>query len=142
MTRLMVSIRTHLPDLAPHSRNLQALARAIIVGVALTACIPWEVVRPSGPAPLRYRDEVFGNYTVTTDLQYGNATGFDGSPVALKLDLYQPTNDHAAQRPAIVWVHGGGYVGGDKARGPAVILAPIYAKLGYVFVSINYRLLS
>src|SRR5437762_11633576 len=126
MHRLMISLRMSRPRLRVHSRKLQATALAIVAGVALTACIPWQVPRPEGPAPLRYRDQVFGNYTVTKDLQYGSAPGLDGAPEALKLDLYEPVNDPVAARPAVIWVHGGGYVGGDKAAGPAIILAPVY----------------
>ncbi|MDP9236926.1 MAG: alpha/beta hydrolase [Chloroflexota bacterium] len=108
----------------------------------LVACLPSVVARPVGAAPLRYRDEVFSNVTVTSDLQYGAAPGVDGNASALKLDLYQPAGDKAAARPALIWVHGGGYAGGDKAIGPSAFLANEFARLGYVTVSINYRLLA
>lgn len=110
--------------------------------IAAAGCIPSTVDPPTGAAPLRYRDEVFADVIKTSDLQYGSAPDLSGASVALKLDLYAPKGDTAARRPAIVWVHGGGYSGGDKTTGPASILAPLYAKLGYVFVSINYRLLA
>jgi acetyl esterase/lipase len=58
------------------------------------------------------------------------------------LDLYRPTGDTQTQRPAIVWVHGGGFSAGDKSSGPSADLAQKFAKLGYVTVSINYRLLQ
>jgi acetyl esterase/lipase len=93
-------------------------------------------------AGTRYRDAVFTDYTVQSDLQYGSAPGSDGSPEALMLDLYQPAGDTAARRPAIVWVHGGGFKNGDKAGEVPVVMAPFYAELGYVVVSINYRLLA
>jgi dipeptidyl aminopeptidase/acylaminoacyl peptidase len=60
----------------------------------------------------------------------------------LRLDLYLPTGDTARKRPTIVFVHGGGFAAGDKAIGPAPVLALAFAHLGYVTVSINYRLLS
>ncbi len=110
--------------------------------LALIACIPSSVDPPPGAAPLRYRDEVFGNFSVTSDLQYGSAPDLSNNPVALKLDLYEPDGDSASQRPAVVWVHGGGYNKGDKAFGPALVMGPLLAKRGYVFVSINYRLLA
>jgi para-nitrobenzyl esterase len=62
--------------------------------------------------------------------------------VALKLDLYRPAGDAQANRPAVVWVHGGGFGFGDKGSGPSPDLANTFAKLGYVTVSINYRLLA
>jgi len=41
-----------------------------------------------------------------------------------------------------VWVHGGGFSAGDKSGGPSADLAQKFAKLGYVTVSINYRLIQ
>jgi dipeptidyl aminopeptidase/acylaminoacyl peptidase len=115
-------------------RSLVALA----VGATLLAGCT--VPRPPGDGQLRYRDQVFAAATVTNDLTYGSAPGADGNPVALKLDLYQPTGDTLARRPAILWVHGGGFTSGDKSSGRA--RATFFARLGYVAVSINYRLLS
>jgi acetyl esterase/lipase len=108
----------------------------------LIACVPSFVAPPVGAAPLRYRDQAFSDITVTGDLQYGAAPGVDGNPTALTLDMYQPAGDTAAARPALIWVHGGGYSGGDKATGPSAFLANQFARLGYVTVSINYRLLA
>ena len=45
-----------------------------------------------------------------------------------------------AKRPALVWVHGGGFTAGSKSSGRA--RATFFAQLGYVAVSIDYRLLS
>ncbi len=115
-------------------RSLVALA----VGATLLAGCT--VPRPPGDGALRYRDPVFANATVTNDLTYGSAPGANGNPVALNLDLYQPAADTAGGRPALVWVHGGGFTAGDKASGRA--RATFFARLGYVAVSINYRLLS
>ena len=53
------------------------------------------------------------------------------------LDLYLPTTEEAL-RPAIVFIHGGGWSGGDK--GGWAKQAEEMAKLGYVAISINYRL--
>lgn len=41
--------------------------------------------------------------------------------------------------PAIIWVHGGGFTGGDKAPAPKSLLEPI-ERLGYAWFSVNYRL--
>jgi para-nitrobenzyl esterase len=108
----------------------------------LIACTPSAVARPDGSSPLRYRDEVFSSVTTISDLQYGSAPDLANNPVALKLDLYEPTGDIATRRPAVIWVHGGGYSSGDKTLGPSAILSEKFAKLGYVAVSINYRLLA
>ena len=119
-------------------RGRTAIAGIVAVVVVAGCTVP----APPGAAPLRYRDAVFANITQTSNLQYGSAPDSNGNPVALLLDVYQPTGDTVAQRPAIVWVHGGGYCCGDKSGGPSADLAQKFAHLGYVTVSINYRLLA
>jgi predicted esterase len=100
------------------------------------------VPEPPGAAPLRYRDQVFNNVTVMSNLQYGSAPDAQGNPVPLMLDMYRPTGDTQTSRPALVWVHGGSFTGGDKTNLVPVDVANTFAKLGYVVVSINYRLLG
>jgi para-nitrobenzyl esterase len=117
------------------------LARSLVAfAVATTLLAGCTVPRPPGDGQLRYRDQVFSGVSVTKDLTYGSATGRDGNPETLKLDLYQPTGDTITQRPAVVWIHGGGFTMGDKSAGAA--RASYLARRGYVVVSINYRLLS
>jgi dienelactone hydrolase len=117
------------------------MKRAVVALALSTALLAGcTVPRPGGDSPLRYRDQVFSNVTVTGNLTYGSATGIDGNPETLKLDLYQPTGDTVAKRPALIWIHGGGFTKGDKSSGAGK--ATLFAKLGYVAVSINYRLLS
>jgi predicted esterase len=124
------------------SRALAALAVAVAGAVVLSGCFAVTVDPPTGAAALRYRDAVFSNSTVASDLVYGSAPDLNNNPVTLKLDLYQPAGDTATQRPALVFVHGGGFSGGDKTSVPSSILAPYFATRGYVAVSINYRLLA
>ena len=49
---------------------------------------------------------------------------------------------HPDQPPALIWVHGGSFSGGDKTNIVPVDVANTFAKMGYVVVSINYRLLG
>lgn len=118
------------------------LATWVIGALAMIAVAGCTVPEPGGAGPLRYRDSVFANLTQTNNLQYGSAPDSNGNPVALMLDLYQPAGDTVTVRPAIVFVHGGGYCCGDKGSAPAADLAQKFAHLGYVTVSINYRLLA
>src|SRR5438874_8240868 len=54
-----------------------------------------------------------------------------------KLDVYSPPN--AKNLPVVFWIHGGGWQAGDKSD---VKLKPqIFVDKGFVFVSINYRML-
>jgi dienelactone hydrolase len=120
------------------SRKVLAVVAALAI-VLITGCT---VPRPPGDSPLRYRDQTFSAVSITSDLQYGTAPDANSNPVALKLDLYQPTGDTQTLRPALVWVHGGSFSGGDKTNFVPTDVANTFAKLGYVVVSINYRLLG
>ncbi len=69
---------------------------------------------------------------VQTDVPYGTAAG-----QSLLMDVYaQPGN---GQRPAIVLIHPGGFVGGDKSDADISKVASFYAQHGYVVFNINYR---
>lgn len=62
----------------------------------------------------RYADAVFSQFTLTSNLTYGQNSNWANSNTVLKLDLYEPTNDTLAARPLIIWVHGGSFIGGSK----------------------------
>lgn len=69
---------------------------------------------------------------ITRDVVYGTV-----EETKLLLDAYQPATD-TETRPAIVLIHGGGFIGGDKQ-----FYAPMARHLvekGYVAFSLNYRL--
>jgi para-nitrobenzyl esterase len=116
---------------------VRRLALLLAPLVLLAGCT---VPRPPGDSPLRYRDLVFSNVTKTADVQYGTAPDLQGNPVALKLDFYQPTGDTVNRRPAIIWVHGGGFSAGNKSDGAD--WATAFARRGYAAVSLGYRLLA
>ena len=47
----------------------------------------------------------------------GSAVDQNGNTDILNLDVYQPAGDTVTYRPAIIWVHGGSFSGGDKTSG-------------------------
>ena len=56
-----------------------------------------------------------------------------------KLDLYQPSARPAGEiSPAVVIIHGGGWVGGDKSSEREFVTGTTLAKAGYVCISIEY----
>ena len=57
-----------------------------------------------------------------------------------KLDLYFPSGDFRSNRPAVVFIHGGGFTGGDKAEYRSASVSADLCRAGYVVVSCNYRL--
>ena len=67
-------------------------------------------------------------------LNSGNAT-----TIPLMLDVYVPNND-LENRPAYLFIHGGGFIGGSKQGNSIRNLANYYTSRGWVFFSIDYRL--
>jgi len=75
------------------------------------------------------------NYTKET-VAYKSISGV--SPNLLSLDVYYDSQK-LSPKPVIIWVHGGGWCIGDKAN-QMEHKKDLFAKLGYILVSINYRL--
>jgi len=116
-------------------RWLVAAVLSLVVPIAAGCTL----VDPPGDAPLRYRDDMFA-VTRTTGIVFGHAVNQDGANITLALDMYQPTGDTVAARPAIVWVHGGSFAFGSRTSPELVEEANYFAQKGYVNVSIDYRL--
>ncbi len=99
----------------------------------------------------RYMDPIFPEVLVTAGVPFGMApTTFDtlGIPGAdtvttypLFMDVYQPLQDLGSKpRPTIIFAFGGAFVYGARVSPDIVKLCNMYAQLGYVTVSIDYRL--
>jgi acetyl esterase len=76
--------------------------------------------------------------TVTTDLaiRYGEVAGRD-----LLLDVYSPPLRERL-RPAVLLIHGGGFVGGSRTDADIISAARHLAQAGYVAFAIDYRLVD
>jgi acetyl esterase/lipase len=59
--------------------------------------------------------------------------------VELKMDIYRPQGS-AAPTPALLYVHGGGWTGGDKRSGKGIRDIPELLARGYLVAAVNYRL--
>lgn len=114
------------------------VAVVMLVGLLTAGC--WPLVKPSGTAPLRYRDAIFTGVTKTANVTYGSAQNSAGQTVTLNLDVYSPTGDSVTGRPAMIWVHGGSFSSGSKTSPELVDQANVLAAKGYVNFSISYRL--
>ncbi len=71
---------------------------------------------------------------IKTDIPY---LGPDRSE---KLDVYLPSPDYPRPRPAVIFIHGGGWTGGSKSDERSVDFCSALAKRGYVAFSIDYLL--
>ena len=74
------------------------------------------------------------NVMVLKDLEYARY-----GERSMKLDLYVPEKGDGPF-PMIVWVHGGGWLGGDKSDCPLLNLG--YCQRGYATASVSYRFSS
>lgn len=114
------------------------LAAAVAAVALVTALLVADGTGAGAAAPARYRDPVFARTTKSTYLYKRAPELISGHLVELRLDVYQPVGDTLAARPAIVWIHGGGFRMGDRSNMGAI--ADEWAKKGYVTLSISYRM--
>lgn len=87
----------------------------------------------------RYSSDVFPTVTTTTGVQFGSNDDYTGSNMDLFMDIYEPTGDTELERPLIIWVHGGSFIGGTRTDSDVSTLADAFAKKGFVCASIDYR---
>jgi acetyl esterase/lipase len=109
------------------------LQAASVVGTLLVASIGLAQVAP-GEAPgadpqTFYRDGAW----VLTDVQYAEVDGYP-----LLLDAYLPADDDV--HPAVIFIHGGGWRGGDKAGGFQAVKGERLIAEGVAVFSLSYRL--
>jgi acetyl esterase/lipase len=79
-----------------------------------------------------WTSEVQNEYRVTANIVYSTATGYDN-----RLDIYVP-RDGDGPWPTMIYIHGGGWVGGSK-ESSALRLLP-YLRRGMAVVNVEYRL--
>ncbi len=102
---------------------------ALVVVVSLLAWLGRPVVISAQKKPPILPDSI----EVQRDVEYGK-----GGDRPLKMHILRPKKLPADPMPVLVWIHGGGWRGGDKNGGLGK-LAP-YAERGYFCATIEYRL--
>lgn len=111
------------------------IAATLLIAVALAAgCTMFEDEYTPEPLPL----------PPETDVAYGPVTGCAASPAlddkcggSQELDIYRSEKD--GPNPVVLWIHGGGFVGGDKGAGVNEYFQPLLDD-GWDILAINYRL--
>src|SRR5712692_4055759 len=71
------------------------------------------------------------DYYVTANIVYLTANNYQA-----KLDVYQPAGDHP--HPTLIYIHGGGWVGGTKEE--AFLETMPFLQKGWAVVNVEYRL--
>lgn len=114
------------------------MKKVYLLGLAISSMI---TVQAQDCSNGRYSDEIFADFDLTADIIYGNnVTWNNDGNVDLELDVYEPTGDTEAERPLLIFIHGGTFIAGSKEGTDVKPLAEMFAKKGYVTSSMNYRL--
>lgn len=101
--------------------------RIVILLVAL-------LVLHSSFAQMRYVDSVF------SDIQSEARVYFDKINEQLELDIFFPEKDTLKDRPLLLYVHGGGFSGGERDHPDQLAFCEKMAKKGYVTATMSYTL--
>jgi len=105
------------------------------------------VVSATATFAQRYLSNQFTTVKVTKNVKFGENLGYNTlftSTEDLLMDVYEPDGDTAKNRPVIILGHAGSFLSlyqwGTKEQNSVVELCNRFAKLGYVAVSISYRI--
>lgn len=89
----------------------------------------------------RYLEEVFSDIELTTGIEFANADPYGIiNSQTLRLDIYEPDGDTLEERPIIIHAFGGAFLVGTRNIPDIPNWGTQYAKRGFVFISIDYRL--
>lgn len=88
----------------------------------------------------RYLNYIFNDVQVTSDVPYGANLKYNGTSQTLLCDVYQPVGDNVTNRAAVIVAHGGFFLSGSKTGADVVPICERLAKMGYVAISMEYRL--
>ena len=122
-------------------KNAMRRLRRLLPALAVVGALAMTLGSCQWPADTRYVHPVFDpvdEVEVITGITYRNTTTSTGTPIALKLDIYQPAGDTVTERPVVMWMFGGGWRSGD--RNQLASYARDSASRGYVGVTIDYRI--
>lgn len=149
-----------MPSKTTLLHRLVLFSTLVGAGFSIAGCRPAPSVSPS-PASVRHAAPAVSPATTPTPgttnpmANHNTPTAFDSSKlgtverditychaanVALKMDVYYPAKANAAAWPAIVFVHGGAWMSGDKATTDGLRDIPEMVRRGYLVASVNYRL--
>lgn len=124
---------------------MKQLFKVLVLLTVLSSCSKDETTITDIQNAMTVKSSSTYAVTVEQDVKYAEGLShqtYNSSTYSikdLKLDVYNPINT-TKKKPAILLIHGGGFVGGDKSDPNIVNLANYFASRGWVAFSINYRL--
>lgn len=96
----------------------------------------------------RYTSTLFPSSTAISNVIYGSAPAINGplytmeestSTQNLVMDIFKPTGDSFALRPAIIFAHSGAFYTGNRNVNDMMAFCDSLARKGYVTATIDYR---
>lgn len=123
------AMKAHITKLLFKTMNRQIQTRIALLGIMQICIFCCEV-----EAQERYIDPVFTEINKKTYVYAKPDTS------KLYLDIYFPKGDRLDKRPAVLWMHGGGFSGGARDMEGEVKFMNLLAERGYVAISMSYRL--
>lgn len=90
--------------------------------------------RNNNPANLQVPNDI----QLVRDVVYATVEGKNGQPLELKMDCAFPKESDVAALPVVIYIHGGGWSGGDRTIGLPFAIA--FARGNYFACTISYRL--
>jgi acetyl esterase/lipase len=111
--------------------KLKAALPLMLSAVLISALIPASGVADMSDSAT-FAAKLASRYKITPNLTYLTANNWEA-----KLDVYQPT-DTTAPTPTLIYIHGGGWVGGERQA--AFFNTMPYLEMGWAVVNVSYRL--
>jgi len=129
------------------NKKMKQLIKMLMLLSVLASCEKEETTDKIIPSSMTVKSSSTYSVDVEQNVKYGEGLSHQtinstsSTIIDLKLDVYKPANI-TKKKPAIVLIHGGGFVSGDKSDVNIVNLCNYFASRGWVAFSINYRLLG
>lgn len=89
----------------------------------------------------RYYTEVFTNTNTISGIEFGQSDPYGLiNSQTLRLDITEPVGDTLEKRPLVLHQFGGGFLIGWRTEPVIPLMGRMYARRGFVFATIDYRL--
>ncbi len=119
---------------------------SLLIMVSLISCDRDDdnIITPESSSPIvklnaTYEVNVIEDIIYAEGLSHDSWNSTNTSIAPLNMDSYVPEND-LKNRPLLMLIHGGAFIGGSKQQDALVDIANYYASRGFVVFSIDYRL--
>lgn len=89
---------------------------------------------------IRYKELSYSTVVTREDIHYRTAIDCNSAPDSLYMDFFEPKDDTASVRPAIMVLYGGSFVTGSRKDTLVTAFSNYFARCGYAVFAIDYRI--